>query len=299
MNSVVLELQKEVMREDCDVLNLLRKAHLIAAKLNLEEFDKWILYELNGYTNNDCIIPEYRCIIVSLNEWLPFYGWCRVDDKHIEKMFSTIEMRDSLGCLVELSKKYNESFKIYSFDADDNSRINSLRGRTKQQTQYSLYCSVLQIKSIIEQVKNTILDWTMKLEDKGIVGKEMQFNSEEKESAKQIPQTVNNYFGHTSIINGEVKNSAIVTGDGNTIIYNSQDAQKAISEIESSLNNEDISSEDKEIATEMIAEIREKVSKNKKPAFVKSAFIGLKDFLLGVGASLTAALIQSKIQGLF
>ena len=160
-------------------------------------------------------------------------------------------------------------------------------------------CNVSQIGTIIEHVKTTILDWTLRLEKKGILGKEMQFNSEEQESAKQIPQTVNNYFGHTSIINGEVKNSAIVTGDGNTIIYNSPDVLKAVSELESSLNNEDISSEDKETAIEMIADIKEKVSQEKKSSIVRSAFIGLLDFVNGVGASLTAALIQSKIPGLF
>ena len=73
----------------------------------------------------------------------------------------------------------------------------------------------------------------------------------------------------------------------------------AVSEIESSLNNEDISSEDKETAIEMIADIKEKVSQEKKSSILRSAFIGLLDFVSGVGASLTAALIQSKIQGLF
>ncbi len=301
MGSLVLELQKEVMKEDCDVLNLLRKAHLIAAKLDLKQFDEWIKSELNGYRNDNYLTPKYRCIIASLNEWIPFVGWHHVDNRQIEEMFCTIEIKNSIGWLVELGKKHKELFQIYSFDQDNNSRINSLRGMMKQQTKYSLYCSVLQIKSIIEHVKNTILDWTIKLEKTGIFGEEMQFNSVEKESAKQIPQQITNYnyYGSTNVIRGDAQNSVFVAGNENTIKYTIENANKAISEIESSLNKENIPFEDKETAMEMITEIKEKVSQNKKPSIVKSALVGLLEFVGEVGASLTAALIQSKIQGLF
>ena len=292
MSSIVLELQGDVMSPDCNILNLLRKAHLIATKLNLEEFDKWVLCELNGYTNKDSV-PEYRYISGSLKEHIAYIGWQDIDDKQIEELYDKIAIRDSLSRLIQINEK---SFLV-KFDTSINSKIDSLRKTTE--TKYSLCCKVSQIGLIIESVKNTILDWTLRLEKEGILGEEMQFNSEEKESAKQIPQTVNNYFGHTSIINGEVKNSAIVTGNENTITYTPQNVLKAVSEIESALNNEKISDEDKETAIEMIADIREKISQNKKPSIVRSAFIGLLEFVCGVGASLTAALIQSKIQGLF
>ena len=49
MSGLVLDLQQELLQESCDVLNVLRKAHLIAAKLKLSEFDAWIMSELNGY----------------------------------------------------------------------------------------------------------------------------------------------------------------------------------------------------------------------------------------------------------
>ncbi len=43
MSSIVLDLQSEVTKPDCDIVSVLRKAHLIAAKLGLTDFDKWIL----------------------------------------------------------------------------------------------------------------------------------------------------------------------------------------------------------------------------------------------------------------
>ncbi len=72
-----------------------------------------------------------------------------------------------------------------------------------------------------------------------------------------------------------------------------------VSDIETSLKAESISAEDQENAMEMLKEIKDKVSKQKKPSVIKAALVGLKDFLIGIGASATVALIQAKIQGLF
>ena len=49
MNSIVLELQRELLNKNCDILQMLRRAHVIAFKLNLSDFDVWIQNELNGY----------------------------------------------------------------------------------------------------------------------------------------------------------------------------------------------------------------------------------------------------------
>ena len=40
MGSIVLELQNEIVSSNCDVVNILRKAHLIASKLKLNDFDQ-------------------------------------------------------------------------------------------------------------------------------------------------------------------------------------------------------------------------------------------------------------------
>lgn len=47
MAGIVLELQEEVLSSNCDIVSVLRKAHLIAVKLKFSDFDQWIQYELN------------------------------------------------------------------------------------------------------------------------------------------------------------------------------------------------------------------------------------------------------------
>ena len=114
-----------------------------------------------------------------------------------------------------------------------------------------------------------------------------------------VPQTVNNYFGNTNVINSPTDGTVIVAGNNNTISFSYTKASDIVSEIASELEAEDIPSEEKETAMELLNEINDKISAQKKPSIIKSALVGLKDFLIGVGASATVAIIQAKIQGLF
>ena len=65
MGKLVIELQKDIIENKIDTISILRKAKLIATKLNLVDFKQWIDHELNGYENYDDI-PEYRNIIVEV-----------------------------------------------------------------------------------------------------------------------------------------------------------------------------------------------------------------------------------------
>ena len=49
MSSIVIDLQDEILSSDCDIVQILRRAHVIAVKLGLKEFDQWISYELNAF----------------------------------------------------------------------------------------------------------------------------------------------------------------------------------------------------------------------------------------------------------
>ena len=125
----------------------------------------------------------------------------------------------------------------------------------------------------------------------------MKFNQEEKNIAKSIPQQINNYYG--TVVNGDVCKSQMISGNNNTNTFNSSAVKDAANEIQESLKTETISEEDKANALELLEEISAKLEKNKKPGVIKAALIGLKDFLVDVGADVTAALITAKIQGLF
>ena len=74
MSSIVIDLQDEILSSDCDIVQILRRAHVIAVKLGLKEFDQWISYELNGYPDQNAC-PDYRKVRGTLKAFNPYHGW--------------------------------------------------------------------------------------------------------------------------------------------------------------------------------------------------------------------------------
>ncbi len=301
MSYIVLDLQTDITRSTCDIVNVLRKAHLIAVKLNLTEFDKWLSCELNGYRSDDAI-PDYREVRGVLKALNPYHGW-------IPTSIPNNELEDSI-CIKRVPNSISEIIALCTLSNDGNDGI--VMEFTGEQLEllnrifssplpmkYALHMSTPAIGDIVEKVKNAVLEWTIKLEAEGILGEGMQFSSNEKETAKRIPQTINNYYGNTSVINAPVENSVVIATDSTSIEFSYEKAKRTAAEIEDAIDNEKLSDENMEAVIELLSDIKEKIAQEKKPTVIKAAFIGLKDFLLGVGASATVALVQAKMQGLF
>ncbi len=286
------------MVENCNVLNILRKAHVIASTLQFGEFDEWIKSELNGYSPNSDV-PEYRSVIGAVKAWVPSNGWVPVvpPSEDFERLFCNRKLGDPISEIIEMAKKA-QGTAVYCYPALLNKSLNDLC-KMVEPVQFAMHVSSHQLSVIVEQVKNTVLEWTIRLVNAGVLGEEKGFSSSEKESAQSLPQTINNYYGSTNVINGDFDRSLIVAGNDNHIEYSYNGVENLISEIESALDDESVSGEDMETVKEMIADIRDKLSCNKKPSMIKAAFVGLKDFLLNVGASITASLIQDRMKALF
>lgn len=296
MSSIILELQQELLQANCDIVNALRKAHLIAVKLSLDEFDLWIQKELSGYKKSDDSMPDYRMMKGVLKAKNPRLGWIpAVIEGPVGQALSVVPVYESLATLIDIAKQSQNGHFTFSYPPKISMQICQQAGAPVYM-EIALFISVCCITDAVEQVKNRLLEWTLTLEKKGILGEGMTFNAEEKKTARELPQQIN-YYG--PVINGNVTGSQIITGDNNTVTFSTSAAADAIAEIRASLAQENISGEDMASAVELLDEISDKIDQNKKPGIIKSALIGLKDFALTVGANVTAALIAAKIQGLF
>lgn len=296
MSSIVLELQQELLQKDCDVLSALRKAHLIASKLELDEFDIWIQNELSGYKKSDESIPKYRMMRGELKARNPRLGWIpAIISGPSGAALNIVPIYDSLPSLIDVGQKAKDGYFMFSYPPKLSMKICQQAGAPTYM-EIALFISICCITEAIEQVKNQLIEWTLTLEKKGIIGEGMTFNDEEKETAREVPQQIN-YYG--TVINGNVSDSQIVSGNNNSVTYNATAVSDAVTEIRDSLKKEDITSEDMDSALELLDEISNKLEQNKKPGIIKSAFIGLKDFVIAAGADITAALITAKMQGLF
>lgn len=296
MSSLVLDLQQEVLKPDCDILSALRKAHLIAAKLKLAEFDSWIMSELNGYDGNHLRPPQYRTVKGRLKARNPYNGWIPVQlpDSKTEQIFCSNTLPMPISEIIELSNRSSGTFQM-QLPAE---AVNWIVANSNMPVAMQIVLSVSAhyLKSIMEQVKNCLLEWTIKLEATGILGEDMRFSQEETNMAREIPQQINNYYG--TVVNGDVSQSQVVSGDHNSIAFNYGQASDLMKKVRDSIEREQLSDEDRESAMELISEAETKIAEQKKPRIIQAALSGLRDFLVAGGANVTAALVVQYLQTL-
>ncbi|MBR1421865.1 MAG: ABC transporter substrate-binding protein [Ruminococcus sp.] len=298
MGSLVLELQRELLAPNCDIVSSLRKAHIIASKLNLTEFDSWILSELNGYKCDENEIPEYRRIMGELKALNPYHGWTPVlfQDGKMEETICHRKLDDSISAIIELSSKSDSKSFHMNIPADAARTIDRMC-TAPFPTSYVVSFSIHLLSEIIDKVKNCLLEWTLTLEKQGIKGDEMIFNQAETDAAKDVPQQINNYYG--TVINGNVEKTQITSGDKNTVTMNIDISTELTDEIRENLKYEQLSPDDMANANELVDEVETRIIEKKSPLLIKSALAGLKEYLICLGANVTADLINAKMMGLF
>ena len=107
---IVIELQKEALEDNVSIESLMRKAYLVARKLNLTEFEEWINQEQNGYKGQ---VPEYRYIVGEIKAWNPYYGWIpMVFSADIADMISKMPIPTSISELQDLYKSSGSTIGV-------------------------------------------------------------------------------------------------------------------------------------------------------------------------------------------
>jgi len=190
---IVLQLQKQALDGNIRVTDLLRKALVVAKKLNISEFEKWVSLELNGYENS-LEVPEYRQVIGQPKAWNPYHGWQPIycNENNIAESLSK---RGCTQCIAEVENLVrntddNASLQM-PYSTQQASVICKLIGDL---TEVTLMVSITAMIRILDAVRNIILEWAMKLENDGILGKGMSFTTEEKERASMNQEININHF---------------------------------------------------------------------------------------------------------
>lgn len=187
---IVIELQREALDEKISIESLMRKAYLVARKLNLKEFEEWISQEQNGYKQE---VPEYRNIAGEIKAWNPYHGWIpMVLSADISDLVSKMPIPTSIS---ELQDVYNSSEGTVCLSVNGtltewfNSNMDFIP------TKYQFFSTKSELYRIMSTVRNKILDWALLLEENGIVGEGMTFTDIEKKIAHNT-QVINNYINN-------------------------------------------------------------------------------------------------------
>lgn len=183
--SLILQIQELALSSDCDIVQLLRRSHVAAVKLGLDETVDWLHHELDGYPL-DVDIPEYRYIKPRVCMKDPF-------DRRIELV--TEPDIPELPCLESasaLAAGLTNSGSVFCME---------FGGELKQQLidRYNLKgspyfeVSCVAVKKLLDRLQNNILNWALELEQRGVVGEKLSFSNEETILARGSMPAINYY----------------------------------------------------------------------------------------------------------
>lgn len=180
--SIILELQSLATDRKNDITDLLRKALLVASKLNLDEFKAWVNHELHGYKGND--VPEYRKASSEIKFKNPYHGLIPmvISDQSLSDILTSVDISDPIESLQNLLNSKGGSSLTMALSSTQQSLLMELQG---PQTQFPAVRIIgrNQIAAIVDAVRTTILEWALQLESEGILGDGISFSEKEREKA--------------------------------------------------------------------------------------------------------------------
>jgi hypothetical protein len=184
MGGIVLELQQEAINKDINVDMLIRKAYVVARKLKLKDFENWLKLELYGYKDGD-VVPKYRMVRgLIFAEKANGYRTCAQLPSKEENQLSLIPIKHSI---IDLNNQSKSAGNIrYHFTSAKNKELNQ-----KGNFEAIFYVEIDKDKlyGVVNVVVNKILEWSLVLEENGIIGDNISFGNDEVEKAKNISVT--------------------------------------------------------------------------------------------------------------
>jgi hypothetical protein len=213
MPSLVEELQRDALNANAKVSDLLRKAKAIAVKLELPELEEWVEHELNGYPEGD--VPEYRVIVGQVKGRNPFHGWQPVifGSREIEEAYSKRRVYQRVAELenaVALSRGGELTIPFTSH------AIQLLRDATGFDFDFTLMVNGSNVVGLLDAVRNTLLEWSLRLEKSGVKGEGMSFSDDERKKAHETQAVYN--IGTIQTFTGNMgSGSGNFSVEGNTV----------------------------------------------------------------------------------
>lgn len=299
MKSIVLELQRDAIDSRVSIATLLRRALLVAKKLSIHEFQEWIHNELDGYYDGQTI-PSYRVVFGELHAFNPYRGWIPIliADSNLA---GKVQKREVGQPAIDLEVLLRESPAGDHLQMPFEPELEVLLMKslsTPFPARVTLFVGRSQLHGIIEAVRNTILNWSLKLEEDGILGENMTFTSEEKKTAASATYYVTNFLGDAT--NTQIQQGSHLSAQSLEI---NSDSQALISEfikvLQSELASLNLPEEQVlEIKAE-IATIEAQIASTKpKTSIIGESLSTIRNILEGATGSLVATGLLSQLSNL-
>jgi hypothetical protein len=202
MDSLVIQLQRECLDQNISTLDIMRKALVVAKKLGLADFYKWVSKEIEGYKVGEDV-PDYRMVHGAIKAWNPYIGWIDVvmEDPKVKEILSVRAIGQPIGELDDIIKGSGGGTIHVPFPPQ--TELELMRG-SRVRLKSVLHVSAATFKGITDRARDIVLNWCLELEAKGVLGEGMTFSEKEKKTASEA-----NYHVH---YHGNVGTSQIQQG---------------------------------------------------------------------------------------
>lgn len=182
MDSLVLELQRDVLDRSIHLPDLLRKALLVSRKLKIKDIEEWLNDELNGYKTQS--VPSYRIITGELKAFNPYRGWIPVDMGHeVHASLCVQPVYDSVSQIIDIVERTDTGTMMVKFPAELNT---AFRNFMRTDFEPALHVPVHKLVHILDVTKTMIMDFALDLEARGILGEGISFSKAEEQLAQSI-----------------------------------------------------------------------------------------------------------------
>ena len=181
------------------VLGLLRKALVVSTKLSIKEVQAWVKSEIEGYKGD---VPEYRQFGCQLKARNPFHSWQPV------RLHARNQEEADFFKLLTVQKVKNPIAEIETWlantggDSVGEPLPDSIASGLGIDLPIAQFVSIGALAVIPDRIRSCILEWSLDLEQKGILGNGMTFTTQEKAQAPNV--TTNNFYAPQYQNNGQV-----------------------------------------------------------------------------------------------
>jgi hypothetical protein len=189
MSSLIDQLQEEALDPSTSIADLLRKAKVVAMKLDRREAIAWVEHELNGYPSG-VDVPDYRVIRGQPRYCISFRGWLplMISDEEIQAGLSKLPNGSPISQLEALKDGEGELHMPYSVSII--ASIQQMVGIPVQSA--ALWCGRNTVSAILDVVRTRVLDWAVELEKAGVRGEgRLSFSKRDREAAASVTYNIN------------------------------------------------------------------------------------------------------------
>lgn len=253
MAGLIEEIQTQALDPTVRVTDVLRKVKLAAVKLKLTETIDWVERELGGYGGvEDKEIPAYRRGHGTLIQNDQHGSRAARGDTFVVAALSQVFLRETISSLEALANTPGNTLNI-GVDPDIEASIKTSMGLTM--CSFSVTFGKSMIISAIDRVRDLILDWSVALEQQGILGEGISFSMEEKTKASNAGSTINiqSFQGHLGDITGDQNRTNVASLDSSV---NTATKETVLTELSSKIEVEVDNAADREAMLEIIKQMQ-------------------------------------------